>query len=242
MRSPALDSSHVPESLPDIRVDDTTGNDAEGGRVRRRNRFPPVARLWLTPMPVRLRCGALFVQGLTRSIAIPGGHNARLADLGSSLRRGSLSGAAASSVPAVRSAIADPDLASPSSIAMLSTSIKGGLSFGEAMAAQEKKRKKRSKWHLGIRSRSPPHEIMAEVFTAMKTLNMVRSPGLATAHRRRQLRSMTGTCALLGCGGAQDWKLTDSLYHVYGRYRHFSNRYVRSPHRRPAPPALNARR
>ncbi|PIK46654.1 5'-AMP-activated protein kinase catalytic subunit alpha-2 [Apostichopus japonicus] len=30
---------------------------------------------------------------------------------------------------------------------------------------------KRSKWHLGIRSQSRPHDIMSEVFRAMKTLN-----------------------------------------------------------------------
>jgi hypothetical protein len=43
----------------------------------------------------------------------------------------------------------------------------------------EKQRKKRSKWHLGIRSRSLPHEIMAEVFAAMKALGMVRTLSLS---------------------------------------------------------------
>ena len=32
---------------------------------------------------------------------------------------------------------------------------------------------KRSKWHLGIRSQSRPHDIMGEVYRAMKTLNYV---------------------------------------------------------------------
>ena len=120
---------------------------------------------------------------------------------------------------AQRLAQSEGDLSSPSSIAMLSTSIKGGLSFGEAMSAQgaavrggvpptwrgehglpaggpggrslrqgpwtERKRKKRSKWHLGIRSRSLPHEIMGEVFAAMKALDMVHAlrvaPGRSAA-------------------------------------------------------------
>ena len=30
---------------------------------------------------------------------------------------------------------------------------------------------KRSKWHLGIRSQSKPHDIMSEVYRAMKTLD-----------------------------------------------------------------------
>lgn len=64
------------------------------------------------------------------------------------------------------------DMVSPSSIAMLSTSIRGGLTFGDEQIVQEKKKKKRSKWHLGIRSRSRPHDVMSEVFLAMKKLNM----------------------------------------------------------------------
>lgn len=32
---------------------------------------------------------------------------------------------------------------------------------------------KRAKWHLGIRSQSKPHDIMNEVYRAMKTLNFV---------------------------------------------------------------------
>ena len=30
---------------------------------------------------------------------------------------------------------------------------------------------KRSKWHLGIRSQSKPHDIMSEVYRAMKALD-----------------------------------------------------------------------
>ena len=67
---------------------------------------------------------------MIRSIAIPGG-NLRLADVGGP---GSLPANGGLMVP--RSLNADNDLASPSSISMLSTSIKGGLSFGDAMAAQ----------------------------------------------------------------------------------------------------------
>jgi len=36
----------------------------------------------------------------------------------------------------------------------------------------DKKKMKRSKWHLGIRSRSEPADIMSEVFTALKNLQM----------------------------------------------------------------------
>lgn len=32
---------------------------------------------------------------------------------------------------------------------------------------------KRAKWHLGIRSQSKPHDIMSEVYRAMKLLNFV---------------------------------------------------------------------
>ena len=34
---------------------------------------------------------------------------------------------------------------------------------------------KKAKWHLGIRSQSKPHDIMNEVFKAMKDLGMVGS-------------------------------------------------------------------
>ena len=35
------------------------------------------------------------------------------------------------------------------------------------------KRKLRSKWHFGIRSRSPPLEVMLEIYRALKNLGMV---------------------------------------------------------------------
>ena len=65
------------------------------------------------------------------------------------------------------------DVFSPSSITMLSTSITGGLDLNDEMSRQsDKKKVKRSKWHLGIRSRSDPADIMSEVFAALKNLNM----------------------------------------------------------------------
>lgn len=89
----------------------------------------------------------------------------------------------------------------PSSISMLSTSITGGLDLNDEMSRQgqccctatffvvlfegttnpahclfflaaDKKKMKRSKWHLGIRSRSEPADIMSEVFAALKNLQM----------------------------------------------------------------------
>ena len=74
---------------------------------------------------------------------------------------------------------------------------------------------------------------MAEVFAAMKSLGMVRSPAYAIPTARPapalHTRPRRGWTLLL-----QDWKVADSVYHVYGRYRHPSNRYVRSiPPRHP---------
>jgi hypothetical protein len=85
--------------------------------------------------------GSLVQGAITRSIAIPGG-NLRLVDMlgvtassSSDGRRGSVN---AGSLHPSRAGpmYAEGDLASPRSISMLSTSIKGGLSFGEAMSAQ----------------------------------------------------------------------------------------------------------
>ena len=44
--------------------------------------------------------------------------------------------------------------------------------FTNSLSIQQalKARKKRSKWHLGIRSRNEPHDVMMEVFKAMKAL------------------------------------------------------------------------
>jgi len=64
------------------------------------------------------------------------------------------------------------DVFSPSSISMLSTSITGGLDLNDEMSRQDRKKIKRSKWHLGIRSRSEPADIMGEVFAALKNLKM----------------------------------------------------------------------
>jgi hypothetical protein len=65
------------------------------------------------------------------------------------------------------------DVFSPSSISMLSTSITGGLDLNDEMSRHaDKKKMRRSKWHLGIRSRSEPADIMSEVFTALKNLQM----------------------------------------------------------------------
>ena len=41
------------------------------------------------------------------------------------------------------------------------------------MSANRHTPMKRAKWHLGIRSQSKPHDIMNEVYRAMKALNFV---------------------------------------------------------------------
>lgn len=48
-----------------------------------------------------------------------------------------------------------------------------GVQPGERAAAPRGTPIKRAKWHLGIRSQSKPHDIMHEVYRAMKALNFV---------------------------------------------------------------------
>ncbi|KAJ3322146.1 protein kinase, AMP-activated, alpha 2 catalytic subunit [Boothiomyces sp. JEL0866] len=57
----------------------------------------------------------------------------------------------------------------PSSIQVLSTSLP------QAQASNEKKHS-RSRWHYGIRSRSDPHEIMSEIYTALSKTSIKWKP------------------------------------------------------------------
>eukprot|EP00057_Strongylocentrotus_purpuratus_P035164 XP_797954.1 PREDICTED: 5'-AMP-activated protein kinase catalytic subunit alpha-2 [Strongylocentrotus purpuratus] len=57
---------------------------------------------------------------------------------------------------------------------------------------------KRSKWHLGIRSQSRPHDIMGEVFRAMKALNFEWKVVNPFYVRVRRTNPLTGAQIKLG--------------------------------------------
>ncbi|PWN39346.1 Pkinase-domain-containing protein [Ceraceosorus guamensis] len=69
----------------------------------------------------------------------------------------------------------DPGIPSHSGIGILETSLRKGRADGEdagVPAASTPTRKARSRWHFGIRSKSPPMEIMLELYRTLQVLGM----------------------------------------------------------------------
>lgn len=73
---------------------------------------------------------------------------------------------------------------------------------------------KRAKWHLGIRSQSKPHDIMNEVYRAMKSLDFVRNNNLMC---KLQIILYLFICFILMLY-FQEWKIVNP-YHVRVRRR-----------------------
>ncbi|KAI0317944.1 kinase-like domain-containing protein [Amylostereum chailletii] len=91
----------------------------------------------------------------------------------------------------------------------------------------EKKKQHRTKWHFGIRSRSPPMEVMLEIYRTLKTLGMEWKEkkslgGLGSGHtvaRRKSTHGRIDRAREHDGGGHVDLKAASAVYFVETRIR-----------------------
>jgi carbon catabolite-derepressing protein kinase len=91
------------------------------------------------------------------------------------------------------------------------------------------KEKKRTKWHFGIRSRSPPMEVMLEIYRTLRTLGMEWKEkkdlgGLGGVQREKERRRSGDRTRIdrardLDGGGYVDMKAASAIYFIETRAR-----------------------
>ena len=115
-----------------------------------------------------------------------------------------------------------------------------------AWPAVKEKKQHRTKWHFGIRSRSPPMEVMLEIYRTLKTLGMewrekknLGGLGSGSIHlngnpggRRKNGHSKIERAREYDGGGHVDLKAAASVYFIETRVRvqDVVVRYFSSPH------------
>ncbi|KAF8167198.1 snf 1 [Crassisporium funariophilum] len=92
--------------------------------------------------------------------------------------------------------------------------------------APKEKKQHKTKWHFGIRSRSPPMEVMLEIYRTLKTLGMewkekknLGGLGGLRAKAARERGALVERARELDGGGGVDLKAASSIYFVETRAR-----------------------
>lgn len=105
------------------------------------------------------------------------------------------------------------------------TSYASARRAGPTVSSKDKSKQQRTKWHFGIRSRSPPMEVMLEIYRTLKTLGMEwrekKDLGGLGGVERRMRRSRHGIERARDYDGAGyvDLKKASSVYFVETRAR-----------------------